>query len=80
MFTQQLIVLISGLDVCYPFLPRPVNLLYYSSRASLWPSAWERVKEEGQSVIDLWAHYPYFFLFCICLHASRPEINSIDSV
>ena len=54
MFTQQLIVLISGLDVCYPFLPRPVNLLYYSSRASLWPSAWERVKEEpGQSVIDL---------------------------
>ena len=34
------------------FLDRSI---YYITRqrASLWPSAWERVKEEGQSVIDL---------------------------
>ena len=81
MFTQQLIVLISGLDVRYVTLSFLDRSIYYITRQGR-ASGPLRGKGLRKSLDNQWLICELIILTpsCICLHASRPEINSIDSV
>ena len=69
-----------------PFIPRLANLLFYYSReSSPWPSLWERIKDERQSVIDLSTYYPYSmnllsYSAFVRIHASKQSMRLMSLI